>query len=515
MERLWKNTQKMLKNSNNGAKPADRQPDDIVEWVKKHRKIDGKRFSFQEREYLLQIYRDPAKENYIVKARQMEATEFALNWILFHLLKNPNTTCLYVTDRADHISVFSRERLRKKAIGNSEFIKSQVSEPGNESYLPFKNGSVLWMFSGWDSFESARSISSDFVVIDEMQSLDVNSIATIKESLSKSRHGKLLGIGTGSIEGDAWWKTWHRGNQQEWNSEKKIWIPRHPENTAASSYHLPQTMASWKSQKEIEEKRLHYPPRDFENEVAGWWYRGAEKPLIESDIMALYDHTLDFTAPVNVDYTAGPVYIGIDWGGGTNAFTVIWVWQLVDKDMPRFRLLYAQRLDEPSTEMQADRAIDVIEIYQPDKVVVDAGGGARQVEKLSNRFAELVYTATYLSRPEKPFEVISSEHRLNVDRTWAIETIIDLIKRPGMREDNSRPIPRIDIPGIDIRRPEVDWVIENFTCISAEVHEPSGRTRVVYTHPVGTNDDAMHSCVYAYLAFLADQKTKWAWFRFG
>ncbi|MDE2588792.1 MAG: hypothetical protein KGL95_03915, partial [Patescibacteria group bacterium] len=82
----------MLKNNNKGAGPADMQPDDIVNWVKKYRKIDGKQFSFQERQYLLPIYHDPAKEIYIVKARQMEATEFALNWILFHLLKNPNTT---------------------------------------------------------------------------------------------------------------------------------------------------------------------------------------------------------------------------------------------------------------------------------------------------------------------------------------------------------------------------------------------------------------------------------------
>ncbi|MDE1764374.1 MAG: hypothetical protein KGH88_09075, partial [Thaumarchaeota archaeon] len=134
------------------------------------------------------------------------------------------------------------------------------------------------------------------------------------------------------------------------------------------------------------------------------WYLGGSKPLVESDMRALFDSTLDFTAAIDIDHTLGPVYLGIDWGGGTNAFTVVWAWQLIEKEMPRFRVIYIHRLDESSTEKQADYAIKLIDAISPAKVVVDAGGGARQVEKLSNRFGELVCTATYISRPEEPFE---------------------------------------------------------------------------------------------------------------
>ena len=71
------------------------------------RKIQGQNFSFEGREYLKQIYSNQNKRVMIVKPRQMEITEFALNWLLFHLEKNPNTVGLYLTDRQKHVSVFS------------------------------------------------------------------------------------------------------------------------------------------------------------------------------------------------------------------------------------------------------------------------------------------------------------------------------------------------------------------------------------------------------------------------
>ncbi len=513
-EVLWKNSRKIVDDGKSARKEQSAvQPSDIVEWVQKYRKINGKKFSFENREYLLPIYRDVAKEIYVVKARQMEVTELAANWMLYNLLKHPNTTGIYTTDRADHITVFSKERLRKKIIRNSAFIKSQVAEAGSESYLPFVNGSVLWMFSGWDDFETARSVSADFLVLDEMQSLNVGSLATIKESVSRSIHGKILGIGTGSVYGDDWYKTWHAGNQNHWNVQKKIWIPRRPEITNVSSYHLSQQMAPWILPEHIEQKRRRYTPRSFQNEVDGWWYRGGSRPLVEDNIRALMDSTLDFTSAPDVDHTLGPVYAGFDWGGGVQAHTVAWIMQLINKDLPRFKLLYTTKLDDPSTEAQADKAIRLIDAYECDRVVMDAGGGPRQVEKLSNRYAERVYKCHYISRPEKPFEPIDDENRLNVDRTWIIETIIDLIKRPETRQDFPQPIPRLLIPGISHRLELIEWIIDHFTCIEAETANAAGRSRTIYMHSQEANDDALHACCYAYLAKLIDDQSDWFWVR--
>src|SRR5712692_2212032 len=72
-------------------KTLDSTPNNIIDWVQKVRIIKGKQFSFEDREYLKEIYCDQNKEIYVVKPRQMEITEFALNWLLYHLTKNPAT----------------------------------------------------------------------------------------------------------------------------------------------------------------------------------------------------------------------------------------------------------------------------------------------------------------------------------------------------------------------------------------------------------------------------------------
>ncbi|MEO9276774.1 MAG: hypothetical protein ABI340_03190 [Nitrososphaera sp.] len=186
----------------------DTTPTDLVEWSEQLRWIKGEKFTFKDRDYLFQIYRDQNKEIRIVKPRQIEITEFALNWLVYHLTKNPFTVGLYASDRKDHVSKFSGLRLKSQCLNQSPILKD-MTKTGNVGMQPFKNDSILYMLSAWDNFESARSIPVDFAVVDEMQSVNVEALPVLKEALSKSRFRKILEIGTGSDEGDNWYKEWH------------------------------------------------------------------------------------------------------------------------------------------------------------------------------------------------------------------------------------------------------------------------------------------------------------------
>ena len=148
-------------------------PDDIVEWVKTNRILKGQPFTFEGRDHLLEIYRNTNRRIMIVKPRQTEITEFALNWFLFHLSKNPGTIGLYLSDRQKHVSVFSKTRLRMMAIAASPYLQKITYPKGNVSLLLFKNGSQLYMYSAIPDFEAARSIPVDFAVVDEIQSTNV------------------------------------------------------------------------------------------------------------------------------------------------------------------------------------------------------------------------------------------------------------------------------------------------------------------------------------------------------
>lgn len=496
-------------------------PIDPVKWATQVRTIKGGPFTFDGRQYLERIYRDTTPEINIVKPRQMEVTEFALNWLLYNLTKHPFSIGLYMSDRQDHVSIFSKTRV-SEAIVQSEYLKSQVPKnKRNDAWQSFINNSHLWMYSAWDNFEAARSIPVDFAVVDEMQSVNVEALPVLKESMSKSKFKKIIKIGTGSDEGDDWWKEWHNGTQWYWEPQavdsdgtKGAWriVPNTPEVSGINSYRLNQHMAFWIPPEEIERKRRTYTPRRFANEVEGLWFKGARRPLIEKEIRTLFDRSLDMTLHDDVDHTM-PVFLGVDWGGGTEALTVVWIWQLVNMGAPRFKLLYLEKIDDPSTENQADRVIKLIDNYQADQVVMDSGGGTRQVEKISKRYGPRAYKCHYQYNSEDPFEIISEEDRVNVDRTWIIETIIDLINRPEESPVYPKGIPRMHLPAKNLEK--IEWVIDHFTCIEAEMSESAGKSFVRYTHPESTMDDALHACGYAYLAWLVSKGSRWAWTRFG
>lgn len=479
-------------------------PSDIIQWVEEVRMIKGNNFSFEGRPYLPPIYRDTNKEIYIVKPRQMEITEFAVNWLLYQLLTHSSTVGLYLSDRQDHVSIFSKLRMHDWGIIPSPVLKS-MAKKGNVSTQPFTNGSCLFMYSAWPDYDKARSVPADFVVVDEIQSTNVAAIPVIKETLSKSPFGKFIGMGTGSDQDDPWWNLWHTGNQQEWDFAQNKWVAKNPSSTI-SSYHLSHYMAPWMPREKIEKKRLTYSPRTFTNEVEGWWHASARKPLVESDMRALFDNSISILKPAEVDKSLGPLYLGVDWGGGTNAFTVVWIWQLVDKTVPQFRLIYVEQINEKSTEKQADTIANLVDAYNVEQGVMDSGGGTRQVEKLEGKYAERMIKCNYITRPEKPFEIISEKNMINVDRTWIIETIIDLITRPA--SPNAKP--RISIPSSNPQW--VDWIVDQFTCIEGEsVDLSSGKKYVRYDHPTGSLDDALHACNYAYLAWSLQEKNRWDW----
>ncbi len=225
-----KRTKKALKKREQKRKQAHKGkklapppiPDNIIEFVTKYRILKKKPYSLRGREMLCGIYQSRAQQINIVKARQMGLTVFAENWLLHHLLKYPGTSGLYTSDRMDHVLEFSRRI--KEAIKRSPKIKLWALKMTNLR-IDFVNGSTLHMVSSWNGFEEARGFAIDFAVVDEAQSSDLEALPVLKETLSASIHKRLLVIGTGSLEGDEWWKEWHRGTQFQWQKASQVGQP--------------------------------------------------------------------------------------------------------------------------------------------------------------------------------------------------------------------------------------------------------------------------------------------------
>lgn len=158
-------------------------------------------------------------------------------------------------------------------------------------------------------------------------------------------------------------------------------------------------------------------------------------------------------------------------------------------------------------------AIELIRKYEVDQVVMDAGGGIRQVEKLTKQFGPRAFKCNYRYDSINPVEIMRSERRVNCDKTWLIETIVDLIKTPEASATYPDGIPRVHIPYRDPSK--IDWITENFTCIEAYTADSGGKNIVKYDHGAETNDDALHAAGYAYLAWIVHQGQGWSWVRIG
>ena len=482
---------------------------DPIEFVTATRIINGTSFSFEGREYLIPLYENESEEIYIVKGRQTEMTEYAINWLCWKLFAHPGTVGIYVTSRRSLLKKFSRDRLRDKTLRNSPIMQkiAKIKNHSIESQY-FENGSILYMVSGWDEFEQARLIPADFIIVDEAQSQDIEHLDVVRETMSHSKFGLMRVIGTGSLEGSDWEKLCSSGNWMEWNATSKSWTAKRSSDDAPT-YWFPQTIVPWITPEKIEKKKKKMSEYRFMTEVMGKWYHGMAKPLLEKHIRFLFDSSMDFTRPEDVDHDS-LILAGVDWGGGTKAYTVVWIWQVMNEKSPIFKLLYVTKITETSTERQADMVAELIDKYKVDRAVMDAGGGTRQVEKLSAKYGNKIYRCQYGSHPGEPFVEVSGKTQIDVDRTWIIETIIDLIKRYETLDIGD--VQRIWIPSRNIEK--VEWLIDHFVCIEGESRDTGHGTYIVYTHPEEENDDALHACCYAYLAWILEKGTKWYWERF-
>jgi len=484
---------------------------DPVTWTRSMRTLKGEPFSFEDREYLLPLYRDTSPRIIIVKARQMEMTEWAVNWLLHNTLAHPFTTAIYTAPRMDQVSRFSQDRFRRAILDSPQLReiihKAREQELGETAItrVPFNNGSLVYLISAWGDFGALRNIPADWAVVDEAQDVQSEAIPVLEEAMSHSKFARALIIGTASDEGSEFDRLWKRSDMKEWDAESKAWIAQKPENRTYSGYHFTQRMAVWITTlppthpNSIEAKRLRYNERRFLNEVLGLFYRGLAKPLITDDLLACRDFRFALMDRLEPPYVS---YAGIDWGGGQHAFTVIWIMAKDDKD--RWRLIYVRRFDEKDPMKQVQIIGNLITQFNVKQAVADIGYGAVQVSELQKRFASRVIGCQYVRRPELPLEGKTMDESgkrvaqmlVNADRSFWIETAIELIKH---KDPTGALNPLLVIPWAEPL--DIEWIIDQFTCIEMEEQETvSGKKYHHYTHPEREPDDALHTFVYALIA---------------
>jgi len=485
-----------IKLINNSSDPADTQETqelslDPVTWTEQTRFVRGDKFTFDDREYLHQIYRDTAKRIYVKKGRQTEISEWLINMILINAWKYPGTVHVYIADRQSHSYKFSNQRMKIEAIKHSELIQKIVKLKNHTTTkMILNNGSIVYFMSAWNGFIEAESVPADFGYIDEIQNMDLLTFASFISSMSHSKHQKLYGVGIGTIEGSEWDKIFLDTTMNRWDSKAKAWIPKKPDKEY-SGYLIPQTIVPWITAADIEKSRREFPPAQFAIQVMGESVKGDAVPLSLADMKKVLIPG-GFTMPDDVDHSLGPVTIGIDLGGGTKAFTVPYIEQWIDTNIGISKLLYTTRITDVDTESQLYKLGNLIDRYEPDIGAIDLGGGTRQMQGIEDKYGHIIVKCNYSAPLQTPYvyNKISSNNLLKVNRSYLLEQVFAQIKDPHIQDGNI--IRKIQIPFKD-NPEEINWLLNDFTAMFGSIRKSaSGQEQTIYDKsPTVTNDALM------------------------
>lgn len=508
---------------------------DPVSWTESRRVLKGQPFSFKDRDYLMQIYRDDYPQTIIMKGRQVEMSEFSMNWLLHRLDKHEYTNGLHAFPRSQQAQRFSKLRVQS-AIDDSKYLSQWYSTQGSEQMMrkftreKNENGLTPVNFyilgATWQSHadtvgDATRGMSVDFIVYDERQDHPNDVETVLGEGASHSEYKQTLTLGTPKLPGIQFDQQWEASNKMYWfvtcrscgyqapitmdnilenddgyyygcphcraelDRRNGKWMETKPQKRPEyHGYHISQLMVPWITADEIMRKKnsTTYPKRRFHNEVLGEAYGGDDLPITISMMHACAenDYSLGLIAPND------SLYVGVDWGAKS------WVY-VQDKS---HRLVDCFITDNTDPRKQPEEIAQFLLKYkkQVKKVVCDAGPDIIRAYTLRDLCKEKGITnevwACYYSTPPAKTEVSWNEKEKNVTvgRSEAIERIIDEI------HDG-----QLIIPGRDINIERVDTLMEHFTNIAAEKAENKADNQYMVYVATGP-DHFLHAKIYADVA---------------
>lgn len=486
------------------------------------------------RNYLFQMYRDNDPRIVVVTGRQVEKSTMCRNKILADMNTNEGLTALYSAPRAEQVSRFSAERV-KNAMRDSQggVLKDSILRKGKDtaSFIQFDSKCNLYLYSCWADGDAIRGIAAQRVYLDETQDVTSSARETVAECLGHAHGGgQMYHFGTPKNSGSEFHKLWEMSDKKEWYVEcqnpkcghkQKItmnnifkldenrpaffgctkckkeldrgigeWMSENKENVKMSGYHITQLMCSWISADAILYKRATYSEQKFKNEVLGEFHNVYGKTL---DLQNIIDCT-DATRSLADKGHKGPNYMGVDWGSGTNSFSVITIIgpETIDGE-EKLVYRYVNKYNASGYGKVMSDMHKLVKLYNIENIVIDIGDARRQFEELLVEYPNTVAACQYVLALKTPYKWDRKTRIHTCDRSYHIEKVIDLFHKQKI----VIPYDKLTIQATD----RLGWLFDNLTALEAEWVEPTsgntGYTRYLHSSP----DDGYQSLVYAWLAF--------------
>lgn len=511
---------------------------DPVSWVEQNRVLKGKPFSFKDRDYLLEPYRDEYTDIIFYKGRQVEMSEFSMNWLLRKLHAHPYTAGLHAFPRSTQALKFSKQRV-DSAIKDSDLLGAWYKERESEIMMRkfvedtenrLKAYNFYILGATWESRkdtigDASRGVSLDFIVYDERQDHPNDVETVLGEGASHSDYKQTLTLGTPKLPGTQFDQQWENSDKKHWyvkcpkcgtaqvltmdsimthpdesigyyygcthckeplEKTVGVWQAERPQKRPLyRGYHINQLMTPWISPNEIMKKYLNptYPRRRFFNEVLGFAYGGDDIPITLAMMHACADNKLSLG---NAD---DAMYGGVDWGATSYGW-------LQTNTASGHKLVDLIIVSDSDPREHPKKIARWMKKYAPlvKKVVCDAGPDITRFYNLRDELKNLgvtreVYACYYASPPAKTsIHWNDKEQTVTIGRSEGIERIIDEVSDQFLI-----------LPGNDTGLEKMEIAMDHFTNISAiRAKTQSGMEYLIYedTGP----DHFLHAKLYSDVA---------------
>jgi hypothetical protein len=490
-------------------------------------------FPFTDRRYLKQIINSSAKNIIFLFGRQCEKSTSLGNICLTHCCLIPSIHVLYVAPTAPQTKVFSRDRLAEP-VEISPKLKQFTSKhlPWNIFEKTFINQAKIILRYSYLTADRIRGIAADILMLDEVQDILTDNIPIMEECLSHANeaHRRKYFAGTPKAAEGSLGFYWDRSTRAEWaipcdRHKPRYWNILHESNIGLEGlicakcgkrinpyhddaqwvrtnegeyefegYRVPQIMVpihqgedEWKI---LLDKREKYSPSQFYNEVLALFSAAGDKPITEAELKRCCKSEINITEKESVEKykrlaAMYEVFAGIDWGTGTQSYTVLFLASYFGGD--RLKVFYCKRFigQEADPVYQLTEIIKILQEYKVNVAGVDWGFGHVQNTRIAQDLVGECHVAKcyYAANPKHKIYLNPGVDRFTLHRTEMMAGMFNILKMDA-----------IDLP----RWADFKPFAADFLSIISDYNVNLRMT--VYDHPPTKPDDSFHALLYCTVA---------------
>lgn len=557
---------------------------DPVAFTEHYLKLKGKPFKLTHSgwKHMADIYRYIAlkaieksgKPVVIVKGRQVGATVMAAALDLYFTASglfgynNAPVTVLHCFPNLASVQRFSQSQLNElidtsvndyinqQKLGYNEKTKkvSIAKTPDNMTLKQFRGNNKLWIESLGADSDRIRGISTDFILMDEVQDMTATAIGVALKTSIQSKYGNNgvhVYFGTPKAKGsyfevslwnesdkryyflcctnqecghyfmlstpgtNGWEKIWlydqiiqcpkclHEEDKRVLIENGK-WIATEPLNKDGTEkqfvgYHISLLYSPTIDKKYIlnqrPENNRSSSERIYYNEVIGEFYSGNDMPITADEI---YEKCRDPERSFATRILPGErkTWMGVDWGGKVDSNnsgagqSYSCVVVLSANNSGILNVEFAYKMK--STDFQYKMSI-VKEMYKKfnlQLVAADLGYGQAEVGELQKIYGNRFLGCVSSGMIKKPVMYDPDLLQIKWNKDHYIEEIFDLMRKGKIR-----------LPWRSFEK--IDWLVEHITSMEVEHTNVGGIPKKVYKKGPTQNDGLM-ALIHAYLAYKYD-----------